>query len=167
MSEATIASMEQGKPFLQSPADDFESFFYVLQWAAVFLVPPDGKFTSEQQRLQHLVTGTVAERSLARQEISLIMPTSPEYSAALASTGDVFLAYDHALVGIRRHWASELTHTLQYRKLVGQVGEELHALMLPFYHLYAYRVVKMYLQILCDHESTLKSVILNLPAVSS
>jgi hypothetical protein len=157
MSDAMLASMEQGKPFLQSPADDFESFFYVLQWAAVFMVPPDGKFTSEQQRLQHLVTGTIADRSLARNEISLIMPTSPEHSAALASTGNVFLAYSDALVEIRRHWASELTHTLQYRKLVGQVGKELRALMLPFYHLYAYRVVKMYLQILCDHKDTLKS----------
>jgi hypothetical protein len=38
MSDAVIQS---SAPFLQSRADDFESFFYVLQWAAVFLATPD------------------------------------------------------------------------------------------------------------------------------
>jgi hypothetical protein len=157
MSGAMIASMEQWGPFLQSPADDFESFLYVLQWAAVFLVQPDGQFTPDQQQLQDLVTGTVAERSLALFRISSIMPTSPEYSTALASTGTAFRALSRALVDIRSDWKSELTDRPQYRELVGQAGEELRALMLPFYHLYAYRVVKTYLQILCDHKSTLKS----------
>jgi hypothetical protein len=157
MSNAMLASMEQYEPFLQSPADDFESFFYVLQWAAVFQVTPDGQFTSKQKRLQRFVTDPMGQRAIAQMEIASITSTSRLYSATLASSGTAFRAFGRALEDIRSEWASSLTDTLQYEKLVGQAGEELRALMLPFYHLYAYRVVKAYLQILCDYKGTLKS----------
>ena len=79
MSDDILTAVEYGRDYLQSPVDDLYSFYYTMQWAAVF---HDKEFAHknipfELKILRPKLSATRMDRSFATHEISDPSSISP------------------------------------------------------------------------------------------
>jgi hypothetical protein len=117
MSDEILTAGEYGDGYLQSPVDDLFSYYYTMQWAAVFHdrefavtdVPRNLKILRE-----HLL-GAQNNRLFTTTQITTVLPLRPrEYGSVVAQCRPVLRAWNLELQALRNDW-----NECQY-KLEGQ-----------------------------------------------
>jgi hypothetical protein len=107
MSDDILTAADSGYDYLQSPVDDLYSFYYTMQWAAVFHnqefaakdVPPKLKLLREN------LLGTRYNRLWTTTEIIARIPfKSREHGSVLANCQSVLRAWYSELEGLKADW---------------------------------------------------------------
>jgi hypothetical protein len=102
-----LTAAEHRRDYLQSPVDDLFSFYYTLQWAAVF---HDGEFDGkdipfELKLSREKLLGTQDNRSFATTEITTPPSLTPlEYGSVLTQCQPVLRAWYLELQGLKLGW---------------------------------------------------------------
>ena len=136
MSDDILKAGDRGRDYLQSPVDDLHSYYYTMQWAAVFHdqgladkdIPLDLKLLREDfLKSRH-------ERSSATFEITSPSSLDPlEYGSVLAHCQPVLRAWYLELQGLKDDWKKCQS------KLRGQ--ETKAEIYIPLFSTYAVRGV--------------------------
>jgi len=138
-------------PYLHSPVDDLESFYYTAQWAAAFNDGASGgRFNGpEIQEFREMIAG--GERARATIKLSSLAPFSAEakYGLFFARSLRVLTPWRLKLFTLRQEW-SDVLHSASLRD--GNDNEEY--LRLNFY-IFGYRGVVEYLQLVHKHRESL------------
>ena len=107
MSDEILTAAELPRIYLQSPVDDLFSFYYTMQWAAVF---HDQEFAatdipSELEYLRKKLLGIRDNRLVATIDITAPSPLSPlRYGSFLTQCQPVLRDWYLELRGIRADW---------------------------------------------------------------
>jgi hypothetical protein len=153
MSSGLLRSVRLSEPYLHSPVDDLESFYYTVQWAAVH---NDGSSAGEQETdalktLRAKLSDSADIRFQASLLVHRIRPNNPEdiqkFGAFLAKLQPVLKEWYPSILTLMRSWrtvkdgADEADISGYYIR---------HALV------FAYRGVADYLKIVHKHRESLK-----------
>ncbi|KAF7325739.1 hypothetical protein MKEN_00424300 [Mycena kentingensis (nom. inval.)] len=105
MSRKVLQSKEDQTPYLHSPVDDFSSFFYVTQWAAVFR-PREARIAGISQ-LRKLLAGNDNERAKGSDLILDLEPDTAkmEYGRFLSSLPELLTDWKNALRNMLKEWS--------------------------------------------------------------
>ena len=107
MSDDILTAAEYGRDYLQSPVDDLYSFYYTMQWAAVF---HDQEFAAEDipfelKILREKLLGTQMDRSFATSKITAPLSRTPlEYGSVLSTCQPVLRAWYLELQNLEVDW---------------------------------------------------------------
>ena len=107
MSDDILTAAEDGRDYLQSPVDDLYSFYYTMQWAAVF---HNQEFAANDipyglKKLREKLLGNQDNRIFTTSKIttpSLLRPR--EYGSVLASCQPVLRDWYFKLEDLATHW---------------------------------------------------------------
>ena len=107
MSDDILKAEEYGDDYLQSPVDDLYSYYYTMQWAAVFhdqgLAAKDAPI--QLKRLREYFLKSRHERSSATLEIISPSSLDPlEYGSVLAHCQPILRAWYLELQGLKDDW---------------------------------------------------------------
>ena len=107
MSNDMLTAAEYSDDYLQSPVDDIFSFYYTMQWAAVFHDQdlPAKDVPIKLKRLREKLLGTQDNRSFATTLITAPSSLSPiEYGSVLADCQPVLRAWGLKLQSLKEDW---------------------------------------------------------------
>ena len=135
------------KPYLHSPVDDLESFYYTAQWAAAFNDGASGgRFNGpEIQEFRKMIAG--GERAQATDEVTSLSPRSAgaQYGPFFALSLPLLASWWSKFVALRRHWTDVLDDAS-----LGDGEDREKYLRLNFY-IFGYRGVAEYLELVHEH----------------
>jgi len=138
-------------PYLHSPVDDLESFYYTAQWAVAFNKGASGgRFNGpEIQDLREMIAGR--ERAMATIKVTSLTPFSAEakYGLFFARSLRVLTPWRLKFFTLCQDW-SDVLHSASLRN--GNDKEEY--LRLNFY-IFGYRGVVEYLELVHKHHELL------------
>jgi len=139
------------KPYLHSPVDDLESFYYTAQWAAAFNDGASGgRFNGpEIQEFREMIAG--GERALATIKLPSLfsISTEVEYGPFFARSLPPLVSWWPKLSILHHDWAKVLYGASLHN---GEDKEEY--LHLNFY-IFSYRGVVEYLELVHEHRESL------------
>ena len=143
------------QPYMHSPVDDLESFYYTLQWAGAFNDGAEGGLYSGEM-IQHLrkdIAG--ATRSSVLYQVYCC---DPSITAASEKEYGPFFVRCLALLHV---WLRRLTPLRgEWGRLIDQVEElddvEREECLRPQFLVFGYRGVAEYLELLRDHRALLE-----------
>lgn len=99
------------KPYLQSPVDDMESFYWVALWAALRNNKVHTQ-TEQEKKWRKGIRGNTLERTAIAYEVGL--PAAPgelkAYNPILRSMWPLLATWRHSLVALRAEWKEHLFH---------------------------------------------------------
>ena len=108
MSDGVLTAAQHSLDYVQTPIDDLYSFYYTMQWAAVF---HDQEFAAkdipiELKLLRDSLLGTQNDRFFTTNRITDMDPPlqSHEYGSFLAKCQPLLRAWYFELQGIRADW---------------------------------------------------------------
>ena len=136
MSDDILTAGEYGDDYLQSPVDDLFSYYYTMQWAAVF---HDREFAATDvprnlKMLREHLLGVQNDRSFATTKITTAPSVRPrEYGSVVAQCHPLLRAWNSELQFLRHDW-----NECQY-KLEGQ--ETKAEIYIPLFLTFAVRGV--------------------------
>ena len=136
MSDDILKAGDHGRGYLQLPVDDLYSYYYTMQWAAVFhdQEVADKDIPFDLKILREYLLKSRHERSSATTEITSPIAFRPhEYGSVLAHCQPVLRAWYLELQGLKADWID-----CQY-KLEGQ--ETKAEIYIPLFSTYAVRGV--------------------------
>ena len=153
MSDGLIRTLRRPEPYLHSPVDDLESFYYTVQWAAAFNDGANGRKHdgAKIQEFREMIAGD--ERHLAtgmvRQEL-YPLTAGPKYGPFFASSLSLLVPWLERLATLTRGWARVENRATEFNSK----DKEMH-LGLNFL-IYGYRGVAEYLELLHKHRESLQ-----------
>jgi hypothetical protein len=105
MSDDMLTAAELRLDYLQSPVDDLYSFYYTLQWAAVFHDRDSKDVPLKLKLLREKLLGTQDNRSFATTGITAFSSLTPfEYGSVLTQCHPVLRAWHLKLQALREDW---------------------------------------------------------------
>ena len=110
MSDDILKAAEQGREYLQSPVDDLYSFYYTMQFAAVF---HDKQFTEKEDTPSQLKTlrgylwGDRFRRVSATFEICFSFLSPFEYGSVLVECQPMLQDWFSALQDLKNEWKKQ------------------------------------------------------------
>jgi len=154
MSSGLLRSVKLSEPYLHSPVDDLESFYYTMQWAAVH---HDGSGTGEHETdklkaiIQAGLSGTADDRFQASLGVHKICPNDQEdvqkFGAFLTKLQPVFKAWYPLIFGLVKSWRTVKD---------GVDGDDVSRYYIRHALVFAYRGVTDYLKIIHKHRELLR-----------
>ena len=109
MSDDSLIASKYCRDYLQSPVDDLYSFYYTMQWAAVFhnqeFAAKDKDIPFELKILREKLLGTQSNRSFATTQITAPSSLTPlEYGLVLTQCQPLLRAWNLKLQGLKEDW---------------------------------------------------------------
>ncbi|KAJ6543880.1 hypothetical protein B0H19DRAFT_956069, partial [Mycena capillaripes] len=144
-------AMEADRPYVQSPVDDIQSFFWVAAWAVLFNTRQQNRSPEEDKWCRDLISGNLGLKS---DFSSALLAADLEEGYGLAATQlfPVLRLWWVKLLSLRMDWVSRVTS--QVRK---QPPDEVANFYLHHFHLFALRGVQEFLELVEEHHSTLRN----------
>jgi hypothetical protein len=100
-----LTAAEHRLDYLQSPVDDLYSFYYTLQWAAVFHDRDSKDVPLKLKLLREDLLGTKKDRSYATTGITAPSSlTPPAYGSVLTQCQPVLRVWHLELQGLKEDW---------------------------------------------------------------
>ncbi|KAJ7211362.1 hypothetical protein GGX14DRAFT_624497 [Mycena pura] len=142
MSNRLLDSIVHGRPYLQSPLDDIQSFYYVAQWAAAF--HKDGDKFDDVKDIRSGLSGNVEARALVSDRIRTLAASDANYVGA-------FLVRCRPLL---HAWYSRFTDlSIDFADARDASGEE--SWLKIVFQTFAYRGVADFLEVFQRHKESL------------
>ena len=144
MSDDMLSAAEHRRDYLQSPLDDLFSFYYTMQWAAIF---HNEEFAGkdipiELKILRENLLGDRRERTTL--EIIDPLPLRPlEYGSILANCQPVLRAWYFELRNLRVDWK-----VLQFELEGQEINAEIY---IPLFSMFALRGVASFAEVVYKH----------------
>lgn len=153
MSSGLLRSIRVSEPYLHSPVDDLESFYYTMQWAAV---DNDGSASGKHESddikaLRAMLAGSADNRFQATLAIHRTRPGNREdvrkFGAFLTKLQPIFKEWYPSILGLTKSW----------RTVHDGVGgaEDVSQYYIRHALVFAYRGVSDYLKIVHKHRNSL------------
>ena len=156
MSRKLLATVRTKKPYLHSPVDDFESFYYTAQWAVAFNDGANGRRYDgfDLQQFREIIAGRERELSnaMVRDDLRPIR-SEMEYGSFFAQSLYLLTPWRLKLSELSSDWDSVLDNAAL---LDGEAKEKY--LDLNFL-IYGYRGVGEYLKLLHEHRASLQRAV--------
>ena len=153
MSDRLIRTLRCPGPYLHSPVDDLESFYYTTQWAAAFNDGASGRKHNgaEIQEFREMIAGDRRHQANAMvlEELFPLME-EPGYGNFFARSLSVLTPWLGKLSALRRDW------TLTQRMAAGSNDEEMEKHLGLGFLIYGYRGVAEYLELVDEHRASLQ-----------
>jgi len=158
MSRRLVRTLWNPSPYLHSPVDDLESFYYTAQWAAAFNDGANGgKYDgSEIQKFREMIAGDMRNEAY----LMVLEELYPDEGGQAEAYGP-FFAHSLAFLNpwlvkvnaLGREWASVL-------KKAGEFKDEEKEKYLDFHFLvYGYRGVGEYFELIHKNRALLQGVV--------
>ena len=154
MSRRLLRTLRDSKPYLHSPVDDLESFYYTAQWAAAFNDGANGgRYNgSGIQQFRDMIAGQGRNDAtdMVRDELRVTRTTEVEYGPFFA----------HSLSLLTPWFLKRVELCLDWIHFVDRVEEldsdEREAFLRLGFLIHGYRGVAEYLELLYEHRALLK-----------
>jgi hypothetical protein len=155
MSPGLVNTLQDPQPYLHSPVDDLESFYYTAQWATAF---NDGATGSKHDgkrinNFRSLITSTHRDRVILmveRELATLTIQEEKEYGPFFASSVTLLSPWVKTLSSLRSDWKVLMKQV----ELLNDEDRE-KRLGLEFL-IYGYRGVKEYFELIYEHRASLQ-----------
>ncbi|KAJ7220514.1 hypothetical protein GGX14DRAFT_354587 [Mycena pura] len=142
MSMRLLDSVGRDRPYLQSPVDDIQSFYYVAQWAAAF--NQDGDKFEDVEKIRSGLSGDVDAREAASARIRTLAASDANYVGT-------FLVRCRPLL---HAWNSRLTDlSIDFADARDKSGKE--SWLKIVFQTFAYRGVADFLEVFQGHKESL------------
>jgi hypothetical protein len=145
-------------PYLHSPVDDLESFYYTAQWAAAFNDGASGRKYDGGgiKRFRSMIASDEREGATLMVERELTHTTNreaAEYGAFFTSSLALLSPWVKKLSSLRIDWRAVM---YQVQDLDDKDREKhLH----PSFLIYGYRGVKEYFELVHEHRASLQGIV--------
>ena len=146
MSDDMLSAAEDSLDYLQSPLDDLFSFYYTMQWAAVF---HDRDFAAKDipyglKKLRENLLGDRRDRLVTTSLIIDPLPLRPlEYGSILANCQPVLRAWYSELRNLRVDWK-----VLQFELEGQEINAEIY---IPLFSMFALGGVASFAEVVYKH----------------
>ncbi|KAJ6512170.1 hypothetical protein C8R47DRAFT_684062 [Mycena vitilis] len=150
MSLQLQAAIDYARPYVHSPVDDIQSFFWLAMWAVLFNAKPQTRSPAELQWQQSMRSGIQSEKS----SISGDLMTITQGHSSIGS--QVFPL-------LREWWRAQRTLAEEWHERAVPVAESImdevkyRDFYLHHFHVYALRGVKEFLALVVQHREKLKA----------
>jgi hypothetical protein len=110
MSSGLLRSLRVSEPYLHSPVDDLESWYFTMQWAAVYNggFHPEKNETDDIEALRDRLSDSADKRFQATLSIHKIRPDNQEdvkeFGAFLAKLQPVFKEWYPSILALIKSW---------------------------------------------------------------
>ena len=156
MSDDLLDTLDIPKPYLHSPIDDLNSFFFTMQWAAAFNDGASGKRhdTREIQHFRDMISGRDRAKAttLVRDRLNPNRRNTPkEYGSFFAHSLYVLTPWIRELVDLRCDWEESIVD-----KAEDLDDEEKKKLLRSSFLIWGYRGVVEYLKLVNENRALLQ-----------
>ena len=156
MSRRLVSTLRTANPYLHSPVDDLESFYYTAQWAVAFNDVAGGKRHDgiKIQRFREIIGGS--ERELAnvmvRDDLRPIR-SEAQYGPFFAQSLHLLAPWRFKLSELGSDWYDVLDNA------ASRDGEDKERFLGLNFLIYGYRGVTEYLQLVHEHRASLQRAV--------
>ena len=153
MSDGLIRTLRRPEPYLHSPVDDLESFYYTAQWAAAFNDGANGRKHdgAKIQEFREMIAGD--ERPLATGMVQKSLDpltAGSKYGPFFASSLSLLVPWLDRFVTLRRDWNRVENRAAEFNSKDKETHLGLNFLI------YGYRGVAEYLELVHEHRASLQ-----------
>ena len=154
MSRRLVNNLEYPEPYLHSPVDDLESFYYTAQWATAFNDGVSGKRHDKIRRFREMIAGGGRTRATSMVECDLHPAwAEAEYGPFFARSLSLLCPWHAKVMQQSRDW---MDVKYQADELYGEDKERY--LCLNFL-IHGYRGVGEYLELVHKHRASLQGAV--------
>ena len=153
MSSGLLRSIRLSEPYIHSPVDDLESFYYTMQWAAAHneASGTGRRETDDLEILRARLSGSGDNRFQATLLVHRINPNNEEdvraFGAFLAKLQPVFKEWYPSILALMKSWRTVKD---------GVDGTDVSQYYIRHALIFAYRGVADYLKIVHKHRKSLE-----------
>jgi hypothetical protein len=107
MSDDLLETAQLDMPYLQSPIDDLQSFYYVAQWAAVFNntnFPGNAPIPAKLAQLRRRIAGSQTDRSFVTRKVTNPDLNPTQYGHFLVACCSILNEWDSKLRKLAAKW---------------------------------------------------------------